>query len=157
MGGSTKTARAVTPSPTPTPDIKMLKRILSLNADLPEQIVTTWVTVSEMHHHLTEGGVDKVLLEDMLQYAIHRANGSKEILSRRPDGDIIFYRPCMYQHCAGTPVQQRKRSMGGRNRHLNTSPPKGYFLSNPTTSSKVANVNQALMDYRDKLIEFNSK
>lgn len=135
--------------------IKVLKSILSLSAELPEEYAKFWVTVGELHRRLIEGGVDRALTIEQLEYAIERAN--KDVfLSRRQDCGVIYYRPSRYAHDNGTPVDQRKRASGQRARDLPILPERGWFASNPATEGKLSGINGALIALSNRMEEGES-
>ena len=65
------------------------KWLLSLSGDLPEEYSTTWVTVDEMLGRLIEGGVDRALTKEHLEYAVKHHNRGGAYLSQR--GNVWRY------------------------------------------------------------------
>ena len=141
---------------------QFLKCLLSLNGDIPDENSMIWITLDEMRDRLVEGGVDRSLTTDILQSAVTLHNRGERYLSRRPHDNIKYYRPSKYQYCDGTPDDQRSTG-GGRkqmNRNLPIHPPKNYFLSAlaiPATNFKVKMLNDALIEYENKLADEESE
>lgn len=135
--------------------VNVLKSILSLSAELPEEYATLWVTVGELHKRLIEGGVDRALTIEQLEYALKRANNNV-YLSRRRDRGEIYYRPSKYAHDDGTPVDQRERASGQKERHLPILPERGWFASNPATEGKLSQINDALIGLGERMAEGES-
>ena len=129
------------------------KWLLSLSCDLPEEYSTTWVTVDEMLDRLIEGGVDRALTKEHLEYAVQRHNRGGAFLSRRGEGGGVFYCPSRYQYAPGTPIDQQKRHSGQGRRNLPISPlHRGFLLSNPSSAIKTSKLNNALIQLEEQQI-----
>ena len=138
---------------------QFMKSLLSLNGDIPDVNSMIWITLDEMRDRLVEGGVDRSLTIELLQSAVTLHNRGERFLSRRAHDNIKCYRPSKYQHIDGTPVDQRS-TVGGRkqmNRNLPIHPPKNYFLDTPGTIYKVNLLNEALIEYENKIADEQSK
>ena len=126
-------------------DIQVLKNILQLNSALPDDYTKCWITVDEMRERLVHCGVDKALSTEILMTALTRANRSGVILQKRPEGKTKYFRPAIYAHLPGTPLDQRKKWKGERRTPI--SPERDFLVSKSSQSDTVKAINEALKKY----------
>ena len=105
-------------------DKLVLKNILLLNNNIPQENAKYWVTVEEMRERLVGGGVDKALTVDIISDALRWANRNSCLLTNRKDGRTNYYRPACYSHEVGSPLDQRINLVGSK--RVPISPVRNY-------------------------------
>lgn len=93
-----------------TPKIQkdVCKKLLCLSSFLPTENRKIWVTIDELRERLIVGGVDSSLTTAVMLYSLKAVNKSN-LMSKRPDGDTVFYRPSVFEYESGTPLDQRSK------------------------------------------------
>ena len=93
-----------------TPKIanEVCKKLLCLSSFLPIENMEVWVTIDELHGRLVVAGVDSSLTTAALLHYLTTANKSN-FMSKRPDGDPVFYHPSALDYESGTPLDQQSK------------------------------------------------
>ena len=86
------------------------KIILILNNSLSDNENGLWMTVSDIRNRLVVGGVDRLLRDDHVEYALTRCNRGEVFMRRRKDKGTSYYRsPLFDNEC---PAEQRWKESG---------------------------------------------
>ena len=123
----------------------VLKSILKLNSYLPDESASTWRTKDEIRQILVHCGVHKSLSVEMVQKALTRINRGDKFMSKRPEGHESFFRPSIYQHDDGAPLDQRVH-FSGHSKRLPNLPERDYLKTHVAASQQLKYVNSALKD-----------